>query len=255
MPKRLTKEEFIKRSIEVHDDFYDYSKVEYINNSTKVCIICPKHGEFWQRPSDHINHHGCFLCKIQNQKSLIFGVGINDTNDIVISNNTKDICYQHWYDMIRRCYDPKSLSRNPTYKGCYVCEEWNKFSNFKKWFDDNYVEGWQLDKDILIKGNKVYSPETCCFIPKVINLLLNKKQNSRGDYPIGVSKRLDKYTSCVSCFGVRKYLGIYDSIEDAFNAYKCEREKYIKEIALIFKSKIPTKVYNALINYEVEITD
>lgn len=69
--KKLTQEEFIKRAKEIHDDKYDYSKVDYINSSTKVCIICPEHGEFWITPNCHLNGQGCKKCgyKIISQKN------------------------------------------------------------------------------------------------------------------------------------------------------------------------------------------
>ena len=60
--RRLTKEEFIEKARQVHGDKYDYSKVEYKNNKTKICIVCPIHGEFWQRPNDHLNGRGCDKC-------------------------------------------------------------------------------------------------------------------------------------------------------------------------------------------------
>ena len=63
---KLTTEEFIKKAREVHGDRYDYSKVEYVNSTTKVCIICPKHGEFWQRPSHHTDGRGCLKCASEN---------------------------------------------------------------------------------------------------------------------------------------------------------------------------------------------
>ena len=68
--KKLTSEEFIKKAKKVHDDRYDYSKVEYINTETKVCIICPEHGEFWQTPHNHIgNKQGCPSCNtLKNSK-------------------------------------------------------------------------------------------------------------------------------------------------------------------------------------------
>ena len=63
MPKKINKEEFIKKSISIHGNKYDYSKVEYINDKTKVCIICPEHGEFWQEPHSHLKGYGCKKCK------------------------------------------------------------------------------------------------------------------------------------------------------------------------------------------------
>ena len=104
-------------------------------------------------------------------------------------NTRKDVKgYTTWVNMFRRCYDIKVQERQPTYKDAIVCEEWYNFQNFAEWFENNYVEGWHLDKDILVKGNKIYSPETCCFVPRDINNLFLLRKNNRGDYPIGVKK-------------------------------------------------------------------
>ena len=115
-----------------------------------------------------------------------------------------------------------------------------------------------LDKDILIKGNKTYSPEACVFVPKKINSLFTKANNLRGDYPIGVSyfKESDKFKSQYKTMdGKEIHLGLFDTPEEAFISYKNAKEKYIKQIAEEYKSKIPQKLYKAMINYEVEITD
>ena len=100
-------------------------------------------------------------------------------------------CYQVWNSMLQRCYDEKVHKNRPTYINCEVCKEWLNFQNFAKWYYDNYyeIEGevMHLDKDILNKGNKIYSPETCIFVPQTINVLFTKRDNNRGDYPIGVS--------------------------------------------------------------------
>ena len=96
--------------------------------------------------------------------------------------------------MLRRCYDKKILEKFPTYKRCTVCDEWLFYPNFKKWFDENYyeIEGQKmaLDKDIISKGNKVYSPENCIFVPNNINVLFTNRKGERGDYPIGVSWKI-----------------------------------------------------------------
>lgn len=165
--RSLTKEEFICKSIDKHGYKYDYSKVEYTNNHSKVCIICPIHGEFWQNANDHMDGGGCLQCAINKKKKRVWGVGINDCE---IRSKEKVVIV--WRDMLQRCYDSNFVENNHTYTGCSVCDEWLYLSNFKKWFEENYVEGYQLDKDILVKGNKVYSPETCCFVPREITLYL-----------------------------------------------------------------------------------
>ena len=100
--------------------------------------------------------------------------------------------YRIWLGMIRRCYNPRGYDGKMVYyKDCSVCDEWLCYANFEKWYDDNYYEvnneEMNLDKDILVKGNKIYSPNTCVFVPQRINSLFLKRNKSRGKYPIGTS--------------------------------------------------------------------
>ena len=173
--------------------------------------------------------------------------------------------YKHWSSMIRRCYSEIYHKKEPTYKDCSVCEEWHNFQNFGKWFDENYYtienETMCLDKDILHKGNKIYSPETCVFVPQRINSLFLKRNKSRGKYPIGTTynKRDKKYESCCHMYKNNRYtrhaIGNFDTPIEAFTAYKTFKEQYIKQVANEYKDKIPKKLYDAMYRYEVEITD
>lgn len=171
------------------------------------------------------------------------------------------IQYNMWRSMLCRCYDEKIHKNRLTYLDCKVCEEWYNFQIFSEWFDNNYYEieneKMALDKDILIKWNKVYSPKTCVFVPETINVLFTKRQNYRGDYPIGVSfdGKTNKFKSKVSEYGKIINLGYFDTTKEAFEKYKREKEKHIKEVADEYKFKIPQKLYDALYKYEVEITD
>ena len=141
------------------------------------------------------------------------------------------------------------------------CEEWLNFQNFAQWYRDNYyeIEGERvaLDKDILVKGNKIYSKESCIFVPQRINSLFVNTSASRGKYPIGISIVNNKYFQvlCNDVEGNCKYIGRYSSIEEAFNNYKNFKEGVIKEVADKYKYKIPNKLYNAMYNYNIEITD
>ena len=176
-------------------------------------------------------------------------------------------CYNTWKNMLKRCYDPKYHERRPTYKGCKVYDELLNFQNFAKWYYENYyeIEGQQmcLDKDILIKGNKIYSPDTCVFVPEKINLLFIKSDKIRGEYPIGVcySKRDKKIIAQCRVYDYKEnkkkriFLGHYNTPEEAFYAYKEFKESYVKEVADYYKDKIPKKLYNAMYKYEVEIND
>ena len=176
-------------------------------------------------------------------------------------NKKNKMSYWYWNAMISRCHDNYFLEKEPSYKQCTICEEWREYSSFDKWFDENYYEieneKMELDKDILFKGNKIYSPETCIFVPKNINLLFVKSDAKRGDYPIGVNynKRSGKFIARCGEYGKRVHLGTFTTPEEAFNVYKNEKERYIKEVADLYKDRIPQNLYEALYKYEVEITD
>lgn len=169
--------------------------------------------------------------------------------------------YTTWINMLKRCYCGKFHDNYPTYKDCSVCDEWLNFQNFAEWYDSNYyeIEGekMQLDKDILIKGNKVYNPETCIFVPERINKLFVKRDSSRGDLPIGVA--LDKRNGIYVIHQLKNSINYNpkttNTPEKAFLFYKENKEKYIQEMAEKYKDKIPNKLYEAMINYQVEITD
>jgi hypothetical protein len=167
--------------------------------------------------------------------------------------------------MITRCYNQNQRYINPTYEDCTVCDEWHNFQNFAQWYKDNYYtienERMELDKDILIKNNKIYSPETCIFVPKFINILFVKGNKTRGQLPIGTSYGYKNNYIIASCGIVengkrkQKNIGDFKNPEEAFKAYKTFKENYIKQIADQYKDKIPQKLYEAMYKYEVEITD
>lgn len=178
-------------------------------------------------------------------------------DNVISINGKKKVSYKTWQAMIERCYNEKTRCKNPTYKGCSVCEEWHNYSNFEKWFDENYykVDGERvaLDKDWIKKGNKVYSPETCIFAPMTINNILTKHDKHRGNLPIGVSfdRNRNKYITSSTSHTSKRF---NDPIE-CFNYYKLVKEKHIKEIAEEYKEKIPKKLYDVMYNYTVDIDD
>lgn len=198
---------------------------------------------------DYKKRHLC-LPKYKTRKRVL-GWGILDINFSYNSKETSRKAYTVWTSMIRR------TKKRKEYKDCKIADEWMYFSNFLKWFNGNYIKGYALDKDILIKGNKVYSPETCCFVPYEINTLVTNRKNGRNGI-IGVHKtRLGTYQSCFNRRGISVHLGTFKTEKEAFNAYKQAREHYIKGMALdyYFKGLIPHKVFNSLFNYTVSIND
>lgn len=173
--------------------------------------------------------------------------------------------YSTWKSMLQRCYDDKFHKRNPTYIDCEVCEEWHNFQNFAKWYKNNYYkidgETMCLDKDILIKHNKIYSPETCIFVPRRINNLFVKCDKSRGDSVIGTTTRNGKYRVHCNIIDPEtgksrlEYLGVFDTQEKGFEVYKYYKEKNIKQVADYFEKHIPNELYYGMYDYEVEIDD
>jgi hypothetical protein len=175
------------------------------------------------------------------------------------SNISSSPSYNKWKSMLERCYNEKALEKHPTYREVTVCEEWHNFQNFTKWYDNNLKpwmdKSWHLDKDLLVKGNKIYSPDTCVFIPQEINKLFLNSINYRGAHPKGVWKNGEKYCAEVIGSKIKERLGTFDTPEIAFGAYKKAKEKIIKIIADNWKNKITPQTYRALYNYQVEITD
>ena len=182
-------------------------------------------------------------------------------------NGKQTKCYQTWYEMLKRCYDPKYHEKEPAYINCKVCKEWHNFQNFAEWYYENYYEikgqRMHLDKDILNKGNKIYSPENCVFAPQRINTLFIRCDKVRGEYPVGVyyDKQHEKFRAQCKIYDYEenksktRFLGYYDEPEKAFQVYKEFKEKYIKEVADCFKDLIPDKLYKAMYEYKVDIND
>jgi hypothetical protein len=240
MAKRLTKEEVICRCLEKHGNKYDYSKVTFERLKDKVIIGCPIHGFFEQKIESHIEGYGCRKCGYIS-KHKVYGVGIAD----IKCNEYK--CSKVWHSMLQRCYDSKYHNRYPTYKDCTVCDEWLLLSNFKKWFDENYIEGYVLDKDILFTGNKVYSPETCCFVPHEVNEMIHSIK--KRELPLGVHFHKNRYCACLNTKSKRIYLGRYKTKEEASEIYLAYKKEYMLEIIcnLYNEKKISERIYNAII--------
>ena len=185
-----------------------------------------------------------------------FGIGEFKSRD---ENGKKTKCYYTWQGMHERCYSSKLHEKYPTYKDCTVCKEWNNYQEFAKWDNENYYEieneQMTLDKDILNKRNKVYSPYTCIYVPQSINKLFTKRDKLRGDLPIGTYKKGNRFVAQLNKGNGMERLGTYSTVEEAFLAYKKAKEDYIKQIAEEYKDKIPYRLYEAMMNYEVEIDD
>ena len=195
----------------------------------------------------------------------VFGVGLLGTKYPSEVNGVKTKEYVLWADMLRRCYSEGFKKKRPTYEGCEVSENFKYYEYFYEWCNkqigfgnDGNGNPFHLDKDLLIKGNKVYSETTCVFLPQEINALLTKRTTSRGRYLIGVywCNKGKAFRAQVSKNkGKRERLGYFNTEIEAFKAYKTAKETFVKEQANKWKSQIDPRAYEALMNYQVEITD
>ena len=195
----------------------------------------------------------------------VFDVGIVGTNYPATVNGRITKEYNRWHSMLERCYSDIFKKKCPTYEGCEVSGNFKSYEYFYEWCqkqigfnNDGNGNPFQLDKDLLIKGNKVYSETTCVFLPQEINLVLTKRDNNRGECLIGVSwdKVAKTFKAQVSKNkGKRECLGYFKTELEAYNAYKTAKESFIKEQADKWKDQIDPRAYNALMNYKVEITD
>ena len=238
--------------------------VEY-NNNQDITI------EFQDKYKSRVKTQYCNFDKgsVKNPYyPVVYGVGIAGNKYKTVDENSKSIKeYTIWYHILQRCFDKKYLERHPVYRNVDICEEWLYFPNFYEWLHsqsnfEKWYNGkrWAIEKDILVKGNKIYSPETCCLVPQNVNCLFLKREAERGKYPIGVHRSKDGFVArCRNPFiNKNEDLGNYSTPENAFYlGYKPYKEDIIKQVAQVeFDSgNITEECYRAMMNYQVEITD
>lgn len=198
--------------------------------------------------------------------SSVCGVGMIGGKYKTKGNNGTFKEYTTWMNMLKRSFDQNYKEKFPTYRNVTCCDEWLLYENFYEWLHnqenfDKWLSGdrWALDKDILKKGNNVYSPENCCLVPNKVNSLFLKRNADRGNLPIGVRKNGKGFSaSCGNPITNKvERLGTYKTKEQSFLIYKNRKEEIIKQIANIEydKGDITKQCYEAMMNYVVEITD
>ena len=190
--------------------------------------------------------------KIKPKNTLIYGIGINDADYEICPrdiNGKRIWCpyYRKWVDMIRRGYTP----HRACYNGVTVNPIWHRFSNFKKWMQQQPYwsdENMELDKDILIEGNREYGPDTCLFVPRKVNNFFKSSTN----HASGVKYRKNKKKAWEARFGVGgKCLGYFSSKEEAKLAYLNAKIKAGEELAntIIKEEKVKIAFLNRLMPY------
>lgn len=188
----------------------------------------------------------------------VFGVGICDVKGVKCNQNKK---YQLWYSVLRRAYSDVYHKDKPTYKDVEVCERWKRFSSFSEdvekipFFEKSISDNYELDKDILVRGNRMYSPDTCCFVPRQINAVFGVKRKPDSDLPTGVAfnNKLKKYVCSVCQEGVKsQHIGVFKTSEEARAAYVEFKLKRLRGLAEQYKGQIDQRVYDALMNWNFE---
>jgi DNA-binding transcriptional regulator YiaG len=233
-------------------------KIVKYTNANDIIIEFQDKNKYQQK-----TRYDCFLSKRLNNPyyPIIYGIGYLGNGKYVCGENYKvNHSYRVWSDMIGRCYNSSKM-----YYYCYggegvkVCEEWHNYQNFAKWWEENYYqienEKMVLDKDWINPKLKLYSPENCVIVPEYVNLLIIKN-NKKSKLPNGVSYRksgrgLKRYVANIKCMDIKKTFYCFTP-EEAFEKYKYEKEKHIKEIAEKYKDKIPLKLYTAMYKYKIK---
>lgn len=243
-----------KKKIEVGDEFT-------INEGGRVVVV--EYGGCSNVLVKHLDDYGHEMVvevghlragKVKNPyHPSVHGVGFVGVGEYKPSEgrkNTKE--YSTWNSMFARCYCPKLHEKYPTYVGCSVDKRWHNFQVFAKWFNEQHrADDWQLDKDLIEEGNKIYTPELCRFIPQDLNKLLTDSGRTRGDLPQGVTRDGSGYRAQLNVDGTRLYLGTYPTETHAFAVYKKAKEENIRRMANIYKDEICPLIFEALMIYEV----
>ncbi|MDB4312165.1 hypothetical protein N9937_01920 [bacterium] len=185
-------------------------------------------------------------------RNLVCGVGVNDSETAITyydkQGKQTGVCpfYSTWSSMLKRCYSVAYQSSQPTYKGCTVVKEWHTFSMFKGWMESQDWVGKVLDKDLIVEDNKVYSPQTCCFISPEVNEVFRKyRRTIKTGLPVGVRASGSRYKTGVQVKSTRLYLGVHDTIHAADEAVKRAKDDLIKEFALLEED---SRIRSALVN-------
>lgn len=183
----------------------------------------------------------------KNSRSLVHGVGVNDADYKISFKGAICPFYNRWAGMLERCYSKK---QHLCYSDCYVCDDWLLFSNFKKWMSSQDWKGKALDKDLLVQDNKVYSPETCVFIPASINNLLLRKKGPKRKCLTGVSYHLNskRFTAKCSIYSKQLHIGYFKTEIEAHEAYKEVKYAHIRHVA----EDLREPVKSALLRWEIK---
>lgn len=159
--------------------------------------------------------------------------------------------YSIWKGMFSRCYGGGGNPKNNNYVNCYVEQDWHNFQKFGEWYNNQkncHLGGFHLDKDLTVLGSKVYSKTTCSIIPVQVNIVFSKPQINFSDN-VGVDyvKKEGVFRSSYTDEkGVRHYLGRFNRVEDARNAYVVKKREICNKVIDIHKESLSEMVVENL---------
>lgn len=182
----------------------------------------------------------------------VYGIGYIGDGAYLVSKDRKHlVAYKKWQSMIERCYSERYQLKKPSYVGCTVSNDWLNYQNFAEWFysDPHHDRGYELDKDVLLVGNKVYSGKTCALVPSDINNFA-KGYAKENNLPIGVGYRNGSYSARIYKGGKSEWVGSYSELNEAAKAYTSARNYHARQLAEHWKNKVSYAVYRALSNWD-----
>lgn len=227
----------------------DIVVVKYVNSTNITIKFLDEHGYEMSTDQSSIRRG-----RVKNPfHRSVMGFGYLGVGKFVAYKNGKYTDeYMHWSRMIDRCYGNRGTRKS--YQGCTVSDEWANFQVFAEWLvsQKGYSGKCCVDKDILIYGNKLYSKDTCCVVPVKINSLLTSHKEKRGSTSIGVSKMKGRYSAQVKIDGITRFIGAFDSEEEAFEAYRKEKTAYISRVVNSdYADILPDNVKQAILSYPI----
>lgn len=230
----------------------DYTIIEYKNSRNVIVEFNDAH-----KHQAKIRAYALKTGMIRNPfHPSVSGVGYIGVGEFSSSaNNIGKVAYTKWQSMLERCYEKDSKDlKYPAYSDCSVHTDWHNFQNFAKWFvsQKHHDAGYDIDKDILITGNRVYSEDTCCLVPPEINNMAVSLRFIGVRKPMGISynKKSRKYIAKICMGGYQKYIGSYKTLEQASAAYIELKKRYFKNMAIVHKDRLDRKVIEALWYWE-----